>query len=333
MTPLRTAGIATLVLAVALVGAPITAGAQPASRTARVGVLVNLPPPPDPVAVGFLVALREGLKEAGFVEGPNLALQIHWEPEVAKLAGHAASLVDARVDVLVTFTTPATRAALSATSSIPIVFTMVSDPVGSGFVTSLARPGGHVTGVTNVFPDLSGKLLELVRDVVPRLGRAAVLWNPANPGKRLDLEELARAARQTRVTLEPFEVRGAADFGPAFDTLQRTRPEALITLVETVTYIQRREIADFALKHRLPTAFNLGGHVEVGGLLSYAPRVSMIHQRAGALAGRILRGARPADLPVEQPTHFELAINLKTAKALGLRIPDSVLLRADQVVE
>jgi putative ABC transport system substrate-binding protein len=318
---------------VAILAGPLTASAQSAPPSVRLGVLANLPPPPAPVSVEFLAAFREGLKEAGFIEGGNLALEIRWEPDVSKLPGQAAALVAAKVDALVTFTTPATRAALDATRAIPIVFTMVSDPVGSGFVASLARPGGHITGVTNVFPDLSGKLLELLRQVVPSLGRAAVLLNPDNPGKRLDLAELVRAAEQTRVTLQPFEVRSAADFGPAFDAIPRMRPDALITLSETVTWIQRREIADFALKHRLPTAFNLAGHVEVGGLLSYAPRVALIHQRAGVLAGKVLKGARPADLPVEQPTHFELAVNLKTAKALGLTIPQAVLLRVDQVVE
>jgi putative ABC transport system substrate-binding protein len=321
------------ILVLALLVTPLAAEAQSASQPARLGVLVNLPPPPAPIAVGFMDALREGLKEAGFVEGSSLVIQARWEPDVGKLPGHAAALVDAKVDAIVTFTTPATRAAMDATQSIPIVFTMVSDPVGSGFVASLARPGGHVTGVTNVFPDLSGKLLELVRTVVPGLGRAAVLLNPDNPGKRLDLEQLARAARQTRVTLQPYEVRRPADFAPAFGAIERTRPDALITLVETVTWLGRQEIVDFALKHKLPTAFNLGGHAEAGGLLSYAPRVSLIHQRAGALAGKVLRGARPADLPVEQPTHIELAVNLRTARALGLTIPQAVLARADQVIE
>jgi putative ABC transport system substrate-binding protein len=283
--------------------------------------------------VEFLAAFKEGLKEAGFIEGANVALQIHWEPDVGKLPGHAAALANGKVDAIVTFTTPATRAALDATRSIPIVFTMVSDPVGSGFVASLAKPGGHVTGVTNVFPDLSGKVLELARAVVPGLERAAVLLNPDNPGKRLDLAELTRAAQQVRVALQPFEVRTAADFGPAFAAVSSMRPDALITLSETVTWIQRQAIADFALKHRLPTAFNLAGHVEAGGLISYAPRVALIHQRAGVLAGKVLKGARPADLPVEQPTHFELAVNLKTARALGLTIPQAVLLRADQVIE
>jgi putative tryptophan/tyrosine transport system substrate-binding protein len=322
-----------LTAAVVLFATPLAAGAQPAPELARVGILANLPPPPAPVTVAFLSAFREGLKESGFIEGSNLVIQTRWEPVVGKLPGRAAELIDAKVGVIVTFTTPATRAALDASRSIPIVFTMVSDPVGSGFVASLGRPGGNVTGVANVFPDLSGKLLGLVREVVPFVGRVAVLWNPDNPGKRLDLEELVRAAGQTRVTLQPFEVRTAADFGPAFSAIQRTRPDALITLVEIVTWLQRQEIIDFALKHRLATAFNLGGHVELGGLISYAPRTWFIHQRAGVLAGKILKGAQPADLPVEQPTLFELSVNLKTAKALGLTIPPSMLLRADLVVE
>jgi putative ABC transport system substrate-binding protein len=321
------------ILVLVVLAAPPTVEAQAANPIVRLGILANLPPPPAPVSVSFLDALREGLKEAGSLEGSNLIIQSRWEPDVSKLPQHAAALVDLGVNAIVTFTTPATRAALDATQAIPVVFTMVSDPVGSGFVASLARPGGRVTGVTNIFPDLSGKLLELLREVVPGLGRAAVLFNPDNPGKRLDLEQLVPAARQTRVSLEPIEVKTAADFGPAFGAIRRMRPDALITLVETVTWLQRQEIADFALKNRLPTAFNLGGHVEVGGLMSYAPRVSLIHYRAGVLAGRVLRGARPADLPVEQPTHFELSLNLKTARVLGLTIPQAVLLRADQVID
>jgi putative ABC transport system substrate-binding protein len=186
---------------VALLAAPLAVEAQSPSQTARVGVLANLPPPPAPVSVEFLAAFKEGLKEAGFVDGSNLALQIRWEPDVAKLPGHATALVDAKVDAIVTFTTPATRAALDATRSIPIVFTMVSDPVGSGFVANLARPGGHVTGVTNVFPDLSGKLLELVRAVVPKLGRAAVLLNPdrsRSGRRRISGRPSARSRRRGR---------------------------------------------------------------------------------------------------------------------------------------
>jgi putative ABC transport system substrate-binding protein len=172
-----------------------------------------------------------------------------------------------------------------------------------------------------------------MRAVVPSLRRAAVLPNPDNPGKRLDVEELARAARQTGVSLEPLEVRAPWDVTAAFAAIERTRPDALITLVDTVTWVRRQEIADFALRQRVPTGFNLGGHVEVGGLLSCAPPVAQTYRRAGVLAGKVLRGARPADLPVERPTHFELAINLKTTRALGLTVPPSLLLRADQVIE
>jgi putative ABC transport system substrate-binding protein len=209
---------------------------------------------------------------------------------------------------------------------------MVSDPIGSGFVVSLARPGGNITGVTNVFPELGGKLLQFVREMVPSTRRVAVLWNPDNPGKALDFKELEGAARPTGVVLHSHQVRASKDFAEAFATIARDRPDALITLSETLTYVHRNEIAAFGITHRIPTAFNLAGHIEAGRLLSFSPDASAFHRRAGSLVGKVLGGARPADLPVERPTTFRLAINLKTAKALGLTIPQSVLARADEVI-
>jgi putative ABC transport system substrate-binding protein len=281
----------------------------------------------------FLDAFRDGLKDAGFVEGKNLTIDFRWERSINALAGHAADLVKSEVDVIFAFTTPATKAVANATRTIPIIFTMVSDPIGSGFVVSLPRPGGNITGVTNVFPDLSGKLLETLREAVPGVRRVAVVWNPDNPGKALDFRELEAAARVVGVTLQSHHVRADADFPRAFEAVTRDRPDALVTLAETLTYLHRAEIAAFALKYRLPTAVNLSGHVEAGALMSYSISAAGIHRRAGALTGKVLAGARPADLPVERPTTFEFAINLKTAKVLGLSIPQTLLLRADHVIQ
>lgn len=319
-------------LSLALLAAPIAATAQPA-RTYRIGVLANLPPPPAPVSVEFRNATRQGLEDGGFVEGRNLAIEFRWEPDTGALSRHAVELAQSGVDAILAFTTPATRAVASATRTTPIVFSMVSDPIGSGFVASLARPGGHITGVTNVFPDLSGKLLELLREAVPSVKRTAVLWNPDNPGKALDYKELESAAQRAGVRVESYHVRARADFVPVFTVIGRERPDALIVLSETLTYVHRNEIAEFGLQHRIPTAFNLAGHVEVGGLMAFSPYAPAMHRRAGALVARVLAGARPADLPVEQPTTFRFAVNLKTAKALGLTIPPSVLARADEIIQ
>ena len=316
------------VLVVALAGE-----AQQTGKVYRVGLLANLPPPPDAVAAGFLDAVRLGLQEGGYVEGRNLIIDARWETKIDALPQHAAELLNTGADVLLAFTTPATRAAAGASRGVPIVFSMVSDPIGSGFVASLARPGGNITGVTNVFPELSGKLMELVREAVPGARRVAVLWNPDNPGKVLDFKELEGAARPVGVMLQSHQVRASKDFDDAFAAIARDRPDALITLSETLTYVHRNEIAAFGIGHRIPTAFNLSGHIEAGGLLSFSPDASTIHRRAGSLVGKVLGGARPADLPVERPTTFRLAINLKTAKALGLTLPRSVLVRADEVVQ
>jgi len=317
----------------ALLAVTLANGAEPGAKLRRVGLLVNLPPPPDPVAVGFLNAVRLGLRDAGFVEEKNLAIEARWVPNIKDLPRVAKDLVNSDVDVLLTFTTPATRAATVASTKIPIVFTMVSDPVGSGFVDSLAHPGRNITGVTNVFPEASEKLLYLMREAVPNMHRAAVLWNPDNRGKALDFKFVENAARAADIELKSYGVRAAGGFTAAFSRIARDRPDVLIILVETLTYLHRKEIADFGIAQRLPTGFNLGHHVEVGGLMSFSPDTLAIHRRAGALAGKVLKGMPPADVPVERPTTFHFAINLKTAQAVGLSIPQSLVLRADQIIE
>jgi putative ABC transport system substrate-binding protein len=231
---MRRAGGLTLTLGLAVLSvAPVAATAQPA-RIYRIGVLANLPPPPAPVSVEFRDAARQGLEDGGFVEGRNLAIEFRWEPDTGALSRHAAELAQSGVDAILAFTTPATRAAANASRTTPIVFSMVSDPIGSGFVASLARPGGHITGITNVFPDLSGKLLELLREAVPGVKRTAVLWNPDNPGKVLDYKELESAAQRSGVRVEPYHVRARAEFAPVFAAIVRDRPDALIVLSETL---------------------------------------------------------------------------------------------------
>jgi putative ABC transport system substrate-binding protein len=190
-----------------------------------------------------------------------------------------------------------------------------------------------VTGVTNIFPETASKLLDHLKEAMSRLERVAVLWNPDNPGKVLDFKELDTAARGMRVQVTSHEVRSPGDFKAAFDSIERDRPDALITLVETTTFLRRQEVIAFAQKHRLPSAFNFIGHVELGGLMSYSPHMPLLYNRTGALAAKVLRGERPADLPVERPTRYVFSVNLKTARALGLTIPPSLLLRADQVIE
>lgn len=322
-----------LLATAALLAVTLANGAEPGAKPRRIGLLANLPSPPAPVAVEFLNAVRRGLQDAGYVEGPNLVIEARWVSKIQELPRYAKDLVDHDVEVLLAFTTPATRAAAGVSSQIPIVFSMVSDPVESGFVESLTRPGGNITGVTNVFPEASEKLLDLMREAVPNVRRAAVLWNPDNRGKVLDFKRLETAARATDVTLQSYQVRAAGDLKAAFSRIEQDRPDVLITLVETLTFVHRKQIADFGVTRRIPTGFNLWNHVDVGALMSFSPDTRAIHRRAGALAGKVLKGARPAELPVERPTTFHFAINLKTAHEIGLSIPQALVLRADQVVQ
>jgi putative ABC transport system substrate-binding protein len=241
-------------------------------------------------------------------------------------------LVGRNVDVIVASGPQAAQAAKEATRTIPIVMMAVADPVATGLVASLARPGGNVTGFTDSFPELGGKRLELLREVVPQATSVAVLWNPANPATAPELKAIQLTARARGITLESLEVRTADDFVRAFSVMSKRRPATLLTIVDTLTHPYREIIADFALKHRLPTIASRE-FAEAGGLMSYGPILPDMHGRAAIYVDRILKGASPADLPIEQPTKFDLVINLKTAKALGLTIPPSLLLRADQVIE
>jgi putative tryptophan/tyrosine transport system substrate-binding protein len=284
---------------------------------------------PDSAADG----LRQGLRELGYIDGHNVVLKYRWaggRPD--RLPTLARELVRAGVDIIVTGGEQATQALVQATGTIPIVMGASNDPVRAGVVASLAQPGGNVTGMTVQAPELSGKRLQLLKDVLPRLSRVAVLSNPAYPGTVLDLAETRSAAQEVGLTMQNIEVRRAEDLNAAL-AAAREQADALILLGDPFFTAHRERIVDLALKQRLPAMYYWKEFVQAGGLASYGPSLHDLYRRAATHVDKILRGARPADLPVEQPTKFELVINLKTAKALGLTIAPSLLLRADQVIE
>ncbi len=321
-----------IVLTVGLTLAPLAAEAQQAAKIPRLGYLVLAPlsETPSPERAAFLA----GLRELGWLEGKTIAVEYRsakWNLELLDYL--AEELVRTKVDIIVAAgPDPLIRAAKQATSttSIPIVMTGGSDPVAEHLVASLARPGGNVTGVSLMTPELGSKRLELLREVVPRVTRLAVLWSPATHS---EMRVTRAAADKLGLTLKLMEVRNADDLAKAFAVLEKERPHALTMLFDGLTTGYRGLVGDFAKKHKLPTVFGAREFAEAGGLMSYAPDIADGFHRAATYVDKILKGAKPADLPVEQPTKFELVINLKTAKALGLTIPQSVLLRADQVIE
>jgi putative ABC transport system substrate-binding protein len=270
------------------------------------------------------------------VDGQNIAIESRWaEGKYERYPALAADLVRLRVDVIVAVTGAATQAAQQATRTIPIVMSIANDPVGSGLVPSLARPGGNVTGISLMAPDVVGKQLDLLKEVVPKLSRVAILRNPANPASASNLREAEAAARALGVRLQALEARNPKEIDSAFAAMTRERAGALLILGDAVFGSQRRQIAELTMKRHLPSLFAQGSreYAEAGGLMVYSPNILDLERRAATYVDKILKGAKPADLPVEQPTKFELIINLKAAKALGLTIPQSLLRRADQIVE
>ena len=314
-----------------LLAAPLAAEAQPLANVPRIGWLGGTSPAVNPAV---LEAFRHGLREHGWIEGQNIVIEYRWaEGRFERLPDLAAELVRLPVDIIVPVASdPAIRAAQHATSTIPIVMAVSSDPVGTGFVASLARPGGNITGVSGLVPEVAGKRLQLLKEVVPQAARVAVLWNATHSGKGLEWHETQVAAHVLGVTLQSVEVRGPDDFDPAFAALTTERPDALITLAEPLTIMHRRQIADFAITNRLPMISQLKEFAEAGGLMTYGTSLPGLFQRAAYYVDKILKGAKPADLPVEQPMQFELVINLKTAKALGITIPPTLLFQADEVI-
>jgi len=278
--------------------------------------------------------LLQGLHDLGYVEGRNLILEIRYaEGRTDRFSGLAAELAGLKLDALVVESTPAALAAKQATNTIPIVMLVVSDPVGVKLVESLAHPGGNVTGLSILAPQLSAKRLDLLKQTVPNVSRVAVLWNSANQGMRLRFQETMAAAPNLGVTLKSVTVQTPEDFDTVLPAIITERPDSLLVLADTVTSANSSRIVEFAARHRLPTIYEAKNFVAAGGLLSYGVDVADHYRRGASYIDRILKGAKPADLPIEQPTKFELVINLKTAKALGLSIPPSLLLRADQVIE
>jgi putative ABC transport system substrate-binding protein len=292
--------------------------------------------------IGFITHARqniyevlfERLRELGYVEGQNIIIERRYaEGRADRFQEFATEIVRLKADLIITLTTPAALAAKNATTTIPIVIPTAIDPVGTGLIASLARPGGNITGGAVLTGELAAKRLELLKEVVPSLSRTAVLWNSANPANALAWRETQGAARAVGVTLQSHEVQGPKDFEVAFSRMAEERPDALFVLDDALTIQYRKEIADFAMQKRLPSVFAAKDRVEAGGLMSYGPRYSEMMRNAASLVDKILRGAQPANLPMEQPTTFELVINLKTAKAIGLDIPDKLLALADEVIE
>jgi putative ABC transport system substrate-binding protein len=315
-----------------LLAVPLGAGAQPVGKIWRIGYLSVVSVETDR---SWVTAFRDGLRELGYREGENVVLeQRHAAQQLDKLPGLAADLVRLQVDVVVANGTPAILAARNAKNDLPIVITVNADPVGAGLVISLARPGGNITGNTDGHADLGPKRMELLKAAVPSVSRVAVLWNPATPQAARQLENIQAAAPALGVTLLPFEVGGPGDIDRVFARIDRGRAGALFVIPDqSWSQGQERRIGELAMKSRLPGSGTARQFALSGILMSYGANFHDLWRRAAAYVDKILKGTKPADLPVEHPTKFELVINLKTAKALGLTIPPSLLARADQIIE
>jgi putative ABC transport system substrate-binding protein len=311
----------------ALLASPLAAEAQQAGKVYRIGVLAVQD---SPGWEGF----RQALRQLGYVEGSNTAIEWRWsEGKLERFPDFAAELVSLKVDLIVASTYPGTLAAKKATETIPIIMVAVADPVRVGLVASLARPGGNITGST-LLPgtQIVGKYLELLKETVPSLSRVAVLTNPANPMHGLRLREVEVAGRALGVTHQVLTAQGPREFDGAFAAMTRERAGALYVVGDPLFHQHRARLAELAAKSRLPAVYELREHAEAGGLMAYAPNVLDLYRHAATYVDKIFKGAKPADIPVEQPTKLELVVNLRTASALGLTIPPSVLIRADEVI-
>jgi len=312
--------------AMAVLAAPRTAETQQTGRIYRLGFLRNGPPPET-----FVEGLRQGLRELGYVEGQHISIEYGLARSADELPSAAARLVSLKVDVILASGTPPVPAAKSATRTIPIVFVASIDPVATGVVASLARPGGNVTGFAGIHSDLMGKRLELLGEAVHKLSRVAVLSHATNPGNAQYIRQAELAARALGVQVQLLAVRDAGDFERVFSEARGA--SAVIQLDDVIFTSHRRQVVELAARYRLATMYGFKEFVHAGGLMAYGPDYPDLYRRAATYVDKILKGANPADLPIEQPTKFELVINLKTAKALGLAIPPSLLIRADQVIE
>jgi ABC-type uncharacterized transport system substrate-binding protein len=320
-------GIVTLVATFAFFG---VAGAQP-TKVTRIGYLQVTP---SSAVTARTEAFRQGLRELGYVEGKNIVIEWRFaEGKADRLAALAAELVRLKVEVIVTSGPTVTRSAKEATVTVPIVMAFDNDPVGNGFVASLARPGGNITGLSTLAPEISGKQVELLKEIVPKLSRVAVLGTSTNPGNAQALKEIELAAGAFTVQLQHLDVQGGKDIETAFRAASKGRADAVLVLAGPVLVTNRKQVIDLAVNNRLPATYYRREFVEDGGLMSYGVNFADLDRRAATYVDKILKGAKPADLPVEQPTKFEFIINLKAAKQIGLTIPPNVLVRADRVIK
>jgi putative ABC transport system substrate-binding protein len=317
-----------LALALNLAVAATHAWAQQTNKIPVVGVLWVAVRPDDPLVEVF----RQGLRDWGYVEGRNIKIEFRLADHPDRLPGLAQELVRLKVDVIVASITVATQAVKDATSTIPIVMANVADPVGSGLVASLAHPGGNVTGLSLMMAELSAKRLQLLKETIPRLTRVAVLWNPATPFHAKVLEDLKAAAPSLSMELSFVGVRTPEEFDAAFSAVSRAHAQALYLLDSPLFYAHRMTLAKLASKARLPAISGQRDFPDAGGLMSYGANYGDLFRRSAGYVDKILKGAKPGDLPIEQPTKFELVVNLKNAKALGITIPQSILLQADEVI-
>ena len=309
----------------------VSAHAQQPTKIPRIGLLFTATPS---AAAARIEAFRQGLRELGYVEGKNILIEQRYaEGQLNHMNELAAELVRLKVDVIVTIGPAATRPAKEATTAIPIVMGVDDDPVGNGFVASLARPGGNITGLASLAPEIGGKQLELLKEIVPRLSRVAVLGTSTQPGNAQSLREAEVAAQALAVKLQYLDVLSAKDIEPVFRTASNGRAEAVLVLRASVFFSHRKQIVDLAAKRQLPAMYYTTEYVEEGGLMTYGVSITDLFRRAATYVDKILKGARPAELPIEQPTKFELVINLKTAKRIGLTISPNVLARADRVIK
>jgi len=328
--PLRKTALGSILFAGALLALAVTVEAQQPTNIPRLGYLTA---PAISALTAEHGAFRQGLRELGYVEGKNIFIE--WrsaEAKLDRLPELAAELVRLKVDVIVTAGPAPTRAAKGATPTIPIVMAFDNDPIGNGFIASLARPGGNITGLSTLTPELSGKRLEILKETVPKLSRVAVVGTSTFPGSGANLKEVERAAAALKVKVQYLDVLSPKEIAAAFQAATKERAEAILFLGSVVYTDRRTELAQLAVKHRLPASYSRSDHVEDGGLMSYGPNTIDLYRRAATYVDKILKGAKPADLPVEQPKKFEFVINLKAAKQIGLTIPPNVLVRADKVI-
>jgi putative tryptophan/tyrosine transport system substrate-binding protein len=324
--------IIALVVTVIILAVVSPADAQQRGKIPHVGIL--LPSAPSTAPPENLEAFLEGLRDLGYVEGRNIILEYRWaENREDQYPPLVADLIRLKVDIIFTSSTPAVLVAKQATKTIPIVFPVSSDPVSVGIVDSFARPGGNATGLSSMASELWPKRMELLKEAFPKVSRLAMIWNSSNPGMKLRAKETVATAGPLGVTVQDRGVPNLDGLEIVFTTLSKDRPDALLTMVDPFTRFYLKKILEFAAKNRLPAMYEERSFVEAGGLISYGPSIAELYRRSATYVDKILKGAKPADLPIEQPTRFELFINLKTARELGVTIPQSVLYQADKVIK